>query len=245
MRWSDLKLEQFLAINEVNNSDEFDKLCNQICILFNYKPSTLNRLPVFYFRWLLWRISKLQKQPAELPQPPVKLSGFKIDYNPLKYHWRQWVEIQTFAKDKERFNENINKILASATIKNPPSGHIKRSKKLFKAPYLLAASSAIKVLEEVAKINELYGFKENKEEEQEVNEAEEKIFIPNRESETDLFQENWGWLYSTVRVKEHRGITLEAVYELTAQQVLHDLQYLVAFDKNQERLVKNASPDNS
>lgn len=244
MQWKDLTVRQYQEIQDAMNAstDDFDRVCFVITVLFNLTHDEVNNLEPERFFKLKDKVEKLfSANPTGAPVS--RLGRYRINYDVQNYKWRQYVEIQHWLKEPLEFNFHL--ILASAANPflgyNKSEGHKKRAAKIMNYCFLSAWFSTRKILENLERLNKL--FIEELEPEEDEDKSEEELLDENM-PEPDFggtgFEEKWGWIYSTKRIAEHRGITLDEAYELSAIQALNDLQFIKDLQKHEEKLFEDA-----
>ena len=235
MTWNNLTVKQYQDIFEVlqYTEDKFEQICSIVAIANGLTYEDVNQMHPLLFSALCKDAEFMFDKVSGKPRRYIGV--YKINYNIPKWKWRQFVEIQYWLHNG--FEYNIHNILASASnlplLKNTSNNHPAMAERFKGYNCRDCYSSAAEVVKKLTEFNA--GFQEPTTEQEEEAEKIEEDY-----GDTG-FQDRWGWIYSTKLIADHRGIPLEKAYELTAIQAMNDLAYIKALQKEQEKLMIDAS----
>ena len=238
--WDKVSLAQYKELQEINTMplSEVDKTLYSACIVYgltewqldNMKPKKAARKIVAMSNGL----SCLPKFTAA-----KRIGKYFIDYSIENMRFGQYVELAYFMQRPPL--EVAHYVLASTShlplSKNDSDDHSEKSAYFIKQPIEKVLGSVMQLITNFNTFNKrykgLFGLSDEKQEYDltEVMEA--------RKTEQDPFNLQYGWIYSATLIAEHERIVLDKAYLLPVKQALHDLSYLKALGKYNERQLKN------
>lgn len=244
MTWKDLTVRQYQDIQDTVDgcTDDFDRVCLTVSIIFGLTHEQVNNMAPKRFLKLSKRVEEIFKYEPE-GSAVNRVGRYRVNYNVASFKWRQYVEIQHWLR--EPIVHAFPLVLASSV--NPLIGfnsskhHKGIVKRLAGYSFIDCYFSVKKILENLANLNSLYN--PRLEAEDDPDESQQEVEIQEELPEEDFgdsFEEKWGWIYSTKRIAEYRGITLDQAYELTTLQALNSLQFIKDLQKHEEKLFEDA-----
>lgn len=230
--WKKISLFKFQEIEEINCTDEMDKILFTVCKVFGYTEHELNNINPKKAVRLINRVNKIFSSDFK-PTPKNWIGKFRVEYNPANLTFGQYVELSFFLQSKNKAGENDAHIRHGhyilASISKCPFkkySHRQRAEYFLTVPIEIVIGSIMKFLQNFADFNKEYSslFGLSSETDEEVKQ--------------DKFNKRYGWTYSASQVAEYERITLDQAYSLPVRQALGDLAYLKEKASYDEQLLK-------
>lgn len=217
--WDNVSLYQFQKIDEINNradTSELDKILFTTCVIFNLTEYQLDNKPLKQATKLIKQVSDTFAQEFTAP-PFTKIGKYKINYDPSKLTFGQYIELSFFLQSKPI--QTAHYVLASLASSDATK-HRSRADYFLTQPIKKVVGSITLFIEKFISFNNeykvLFGL------DKEVNGAE---------AQGNMFNKRYGWIYSASQVAEYERITNDQAFGLPIRQAFNDLAYLKAKSK--------------
>jgi hypothetical protein len=230
-KWNNISLFQFQQIDEITGrqTDEFDKVCFQACVIFGLTEFELDNMPPLKAARLMQKLSAIYS--TEFPEViPKRIGKYVIEYDPSKMTMGQYVEVSFFISSGHL--KHAHYLLASISrrwfSKRKPDGHKKRAE-YFLTRSVVETIGAVKAF--IANLNQFNGEYKN-------------LFgldanVNGESASVAFFNKRYGWTYSVSQIAEYERITLDEAFNLPVRQGLNDLNYLKEKGKYEAEQLKN------
>lgn len=116
--FSDLTVSQYQELYQINSSDsdEIEKAIGSVSVLTGLPRWDVEELPLPDFNKAASELAIIFSPKLEPGKPQVKISDtYTIQLNPRKLTAGQYIDVQTFLKDKD-WIKNMDKIIASLSV---------------------------------------------------------------------------------------------------------------------------------
>ena len=223
--WNDITLFKFQQIDEINSREvsDIDKILFTTCVVFNLTEYQLDNKPLKDANKLIEKVKNIFENEINA-QPKKKIGKFKIDYDPAKLTFGQYIELSFFLQAKPI--QNAHYILSSIASKDADK-HRQRADYFLTISITKIVGSISFFIERLKKFNDEYKslFGLDKE-------------TGGKEVQGDQFNKRYGWIYAASQVAEYERITLDAAFALPIRRAFNDLAFLKAKSKYDAQQLK-------
>lgn len=228
MNWNNITLFKFQQIDEINAREvsDLDKILFTTCVVFNLTEYQLDNKPLKEANKLIEKVKNIFENEINA-KPKKKIGKFKMDYDPSKLTFGQYIELSFFLQ--ARPIQNAHYILSSLASKDADK-HRQRADYFLTIGVSKIVGSISFFIEKFKKFNEeyksLFGLD---------NES------GGKEAQSDQFNKRYGWIYAASQVAEYERITLDATFALPIRRAFNDLAFLKAKVKYDAEQLKQSN----
>lgn len=225
--WDKISLYKFQRIDEINKREisDIDKTLFTTCVVFDKTEFEFDNLPVKKALKYIQKVEKILSSELKV-SARKKLGKFRIDYDPSKLTFGQFIELIFFLQNPM---QNTHYVMASVVSKDADT-HKQRADYFLSIPiqkifgcYKQFASNFEAFLKEY---KSLFGLDEE---------------TGGGNGFVNQFNKRYGWIYSASQVAEYERITLDQAFALPIRRALNDLAYLKAKAKYESELLKQSN----
>jgi hypothetical protein len=227
MNWNKITLFKFQQIDEINSRDvsDLDKLLFTTCVVFDLTEFQLDNKPLKDANKLIGKVKAIFESEFT-PLPEKKIGRFKINYDPARLTFGQYIELSFFLQSKPIQKAHY---LFSSIASPDADKHRERADYFLTQPISKIIGSLSFFIEKFKDFNNEYKslFGLDKE-------------SGGKEAQGDLFNKRYGWIYAASQVAEYERITLDEAFALPIRRAFNDLAFLKAKSKyDAEQLKRN------